>query len=624
MKKFIYPLLVSMIFFGCNTRENVLASKAPYLSVSERRLSEENTSYYIDPYSGNDSNVGTDKNMPWKTFKRVNQLRLTKGNTVEILSAGAFKESLFLVGEGTTESPITVRFTPGVYNFYPEKAFKSKFHISNTNDAADSLKAVAFYFLDSKNIRVIGNGAEILFRGKVIETAINNCENITIEGLRYDYKRPTVSEMTVISAKAHFADIKIHKDSKYTIKDSTLIWVGEGWGHSIQNLWQVFNRTTQQVYRKSFPVQALPFSELEKNLVRIHFDKNPGFVEGLTYQNRNTFRDYAAFFTEKSKNILWKNVTVNFMHGMGFVSQFSENITFDSLKVRPKEGSGRTCAAWADILHFSGCKGAIEIKNCYLSAANDDAINVHGTHLRIVDVLSNQKIKVRFMHSQAYGFDAFFKGDSIEFIRAKTLLPFGDNVISNVVRLNEREFELTLQQNIPDTIQENDVIENSTWTPDVTIQNCTIAYIPTRGVLTTTKGKVRIENNTFLKTYMSSILIADDANSWFESGYVRDLTIKNNKFVECGEPVINIHPENLEIVEGKSVHKNILISDNFFKLKRNLILSAKSTENIILSNNQIETINDFKIEDLVSLKASINVLIHDNKIVVSEEKSSHY
>ncbi len=348
--------------------------------------------------------------------------------------------------------------------------------------------------------------------------------------------------------------------------------------------------------------------------MQIYFDDNPGFMKGWVYQNRNTFRDYAAVFMQRCKNIKWKNTNIYFMHGMGFVSQLCENITYDSFYVGPRKGSGRTCAAWADIFHFSSCKGNIKIKNSYLSSANDDAINVHGTYLRIIDVISKQKIKVRFMHPQTYGFNSFSIGDSIEFIRAKSLIPFSKNVIAKSVLLNDKEIELTLEQVIPDNIQTNDVIENTTWIPDVKICNTKITLIPTRGILVTTRGKVIIEDNEIVKTNMSSILIANDANSWFESGYVENVIIRNNKFIECGEPVIKIHPENSEIITGYSVHKNIQITNNQFELKNKLILSAKSTRNIEFTNNTIKVNQNIKINNMLNFKACSGMDVKGNQV----------
>ena len=620
-------LLITSLFFylflaGCNSKNNTLISKNLYPEASERILSKENTTYYINPVSGNDENLGTKKEAPWKTFYKLNQLILTKGNKVEILSPGTFRESLHVMEKGTKEAPIIIKFAPGKYDFFPENFYKNKFDISNTNDSPDALKRIAINLLNSEHIKINGNDAEVILRGKTIVTSLNNCKNISIEKISFDYKRPTVSELKVLSVNDSYVDVQVHNDSKYKIKDSALIWIGEGWEHKAENLWQEFNPTAQKVKRKSMSIGAMRFSELNKNTVRISFKKNPGFTKGLIYQNRNTFRDYSAVFMQESKNILWENVTMNFMHGMGFVSQFCENITYNKLFVKPKEGSGRSCAAWADILHFSGCKGEIKVLNSYLSAANDDAINVHGTYLRIIDSISKRKVKVRFMHPQTYGFNAFFVGDSIEFIRAKSLLPFSKNVISKVTKLNEKEIELVFKENIPNDIEVNDVIENISWTADITIQHNKIAYIPTRGILITTRGKVIVENNEFLKTQMSGILIAADANSWFESGATKDVTISNNTFIDCGMPVINIHPENSEVVPNKPVHENIQIINNQFNLDKQIVLSAKSTENIKFTNNIIDSDINLNLSDLINTKSCSNVEIRNNKLHSKKVKNT--
>ena len=64
------------------------------------------------------------------------------------------------------------------------------------------------------------------------------------------------------------------------------------------------------------------------------------------------------------------------------------------------------------------------ITDSHFSGSHDDTFNIHGTHLRIVEVNeAEQKIKVRFMHSQSWGFQAFEAGDEIEFINGSTLIP---------------------------------------------------------------------------------------------------------------------------------------------------------------------------------------------------------
>ncbi len=614
-RKWAFAVLVTLlVVFGGFAGVSDTSNKSQYPSLDQRKMSPENITYFIDPIKGDDRNSGTEKSSPWKSFANINRLVLSKGNKVKVLSPGELRTSLFVVGIGTKDAPVKIEFAPGRYDFFPESAVKRKFNISNTNDAPDSLKSTAFYILRSKNLMITGKGAEFIFRGKVMETVIDSSENINIENVCFDYSRPTVSEMKIISVSDNYAIAEIHKDSKYKIEKDRLIWIGEGWNHGAQKLWQVFNPETGDVYRKNFPVKRMSFSEIGSGKIRIDFNRNPGFKSGLVYQNRNTFRDYAAVFTRNSKNIFWKDINVYFMHGMGFVSQFAENITFEKMKVAPRKVSGRTCAAWADILHFSGCRGQIEINNCFLSAANDDAVNVHGTHLRIVDVVSDKKVRVEFMHPQTYGFTPFFKGDSIEFISEKTLLPISENVVIGISKINEKEYELNLKDPMPQYIRNKNVIENITWTPDVHIKGTTVTHIPTRGILITTRSKVVVEKNEFLRTHMSALLIADDANNWYESGYVRNMTIKHNRFIECGSPVINIYPENSLVKKGQYVHKNIRIDDNYFLVKRLPVLSVKSTSNITFTGNVIDGSGKDKVKDILSLKSCGNVKTEDNKL----------
>lgn len=51
----------------------------------------------------------------------------------------------------------------------------------------------------------------------------------------------------------------------------------------------------------------------------------------------------------------------------------------------------------------------------------DDAINVHGTYLKIMERIDNQTVKAAYMHPQAWGFFWGESGDEVQFIRSKTM-----------------------------------------------------------------------------------------------------------------------------------------------------------------------------------------------------------
>lgn len=566
--------------------------------------------YYIDPSTGNDNNNGTSAKSPWRTFNPVNH-RLLAAGTLIMASPGTYRSSLLITGRGTSAAPVRVRFAAGTYHFYPDSAYVTKWHISNTNDVPYDNKSVAIYIRNSSYVSLHSSAANIIIHGKMIETAVDHCDHVTISGLNYDYFRPTVSELLITDVTKNYADMKINHTSAYRIIDSTLWWEGEGWRYQPGWYWQAFDPKTGFVERQSFDLSQVRFVQMGDRTVRAFFSKNAGFKNGIIYQNRDIIRDCAGIFMQYSKDLQIKNVRINYMHGMGIVSQFCTNILMKDLVVKPKDGTDRTCAAWADILHFSGCNGTIEVDHCYLSAANDDAVNVHGTHLKIIDSPDPHRLKVRFMHDQTYGFEAFMPGDSIDLVRAETLLPFDANVVTGAERLSDREIMLTLKHPVKASLHADDVVENTTRTPAVWIHHTTITRIPTRGILATSRRNIRIENNRFLRVNWNAILIADDAESWFESGPVKSVEIRKNEFVECGGAVICVQPENKKY--AGPVHEHIRVNDNRFVLRANTkAFTAINAAHLEFRRNFLGGAISASLSDITTFKNCTNIVINGN------------
>jgi hypothetical protein len=263
------------------------------------------------------------------------------------------------------------------------------------------------------------------------------------------------------------------------------------------------------------------------------------------------------------------------------------------VRVASRPGSGRIVSAIADCFHFSGCRGTILLDSCLTSGSHDDAVNVHGIHLQIVARPAPDILRVRFMHPQTWGFNAFFPGDSIAYVDPQSLLPIGYGIVRKAAMIDRREMELELAAAPPDSIIVGDCLENLTWTPAVEIRHCRFERTNTRGVLVTTRRKVVIEDNVFYHTGMQAILIADDALSWFESGAVRDVLIRRNRFVGGGynsvpdDYVIAVAPENRKVVAGEFVHHDIRIEDNTFDTSDGLLLSAKSVDGLSFLRNRV-------------------------------------
>ncbi|MCX6925976.1 MAG: right-handed parallel beta-helix repeat-containing protein [Verrucomicrobia bacterium] len=610
-----------LLFFGGTIlSQDVMPEGAPtdlYPSAAQRTVSPGHTTYYVDPKAGDDSNSGLQADRAWRSFKQVNRRLFAAGDRISVLAPGAFNESLMPMGAGTIEAPVEINLAPGRYDFYPTNALKLKLHISNDNDDPYTPKAIALCFKETRHFRISGRDTDIYVHGKMIETMFDHAEDVTLRGLSFDYHRPTVSEFTVLAVSAEQAEVQVHRDSLYALENGKLIWVGEGWRSAGLGLSQECDPVDGRVWRRDSPLRGVTrVEELAPFKLRLHFTRNPGLRQGRVLQFRETFRDCAGGFVLRSKDITWRNCAYHFMHGLGIVSQFSENLTFDHVNIAPRRGSGRTCAGWADLLHFSGCRGKIQVNDCEMSGTNDDPINVHGTHLRIVGRPAANQVLVRFMHPQSYGFEAFVPGDEIELVNHLSLRAYATNRVQAAQPKGDKDILLTLERPAPVKIEDNDVVENVTWTPSVEVRNCTISLDSCRGFLLTTRRPILIENNTFVKTTMSAILIADDANSWLESGPVHDVTIRGNRFLGCAEPVIAIAPENHVAHPEEPVHQNIRILENSFTLIGQSAISARSTQNLVIQGNRFST------SDLpIHTNACSGVTITENKLGVQKTQT---
>ena len=519
-----------------------------------------------------------------------------------------------------------------VYDVRQDDSFLlTGYYCSNTakkDENPNGTRYTAIYLKGKKNITIDGNGSTVLVHGKMTPILLDRCENITIKNLIIDYACPTMSEFKVLKSENGVCDIKINDDCLYTIRDNELFWIGENdkngkpyWEdsyHGNKRHIKVFDPETFET--RDFRRADLNFSKievLEKNILRVYF-KNPEncFKAGTTIQTRNIIRDQVGSFFERCKNLEFINLRVKFMHGLGMVSQFCENVSFIDCDLTPAEH--RTVASTADFFQFSGCKGQLEVIGCKAFGAHDDYINVHGTHLRIIKKNKKENsLVVRFMHPESWGFQAFGIGDELEFIKWDTLKPYHSVKVKNFTKLNDTDIKLFIDGELPQIKKGKDVVENVSWTPDLLVQNCSFSQTAGRGILCTTRGKVVIENNTFFKLWGPALLIEDDCNFWFESGYTKEIIFRNNVIDACdfgptfkGAPTIRYTPKVMKKKSREFVHEKLILENNTFKNSYGdtHLIHLEYLENAVIRNNVFD--KAFKIETICT-----GEVINENNII---------
>lgn len=492
--------------------------------------------------------------------------------------------------------PTVIRLATAQYDISRTEATARLFHVSNTTtvqENPDPTKHIGLHFKGLKNVTFDGNGARLVTHGEMTSFLLDECENVTLQNFTLDADDPSLAEATVMEVGDGYAVLRTARDTRYEITpEGQLYWTGHGWRFT-GGIAQVYNPTDNSSLRTASPMDGLlKAAELRPGLLWMQYAGRPNMKVGTTYQMRHSLRTEVCGCISRSKNVTLRNIDFNFLGNFGIVGQFSENLTYDHLRCAPANESDRTGAGFADFVQMSGCKGLVKITDCHFEGAHDDPINVHGTHLKVTEWRGNRQAVVRFMHGQTFGFTPFVKGDDVELVSAHSLLALQALKVTATEQLNDYEWLLTFNRDVNAAAQAEDnvAVENVTWTPTVEIRNNYFARIPTRGILVSTRRPVLIEQNVFFRMPMASILISDDARSWYESGPAHNVTIRHNKFVECSSPVLLLWPEN-DRHDGP-VHKNITVAHNTFSFidpANPVVIKARSVEGLTVKDNHYDT-----------------------------------
>ena len=512
-------------------------------------------------------------------------------------------------------NPVTLSFEKGKYNFHPKGASLREYYISNHDQ--DNPKAVAFALEDFHNLTIDGNGAEFIFHGIMLPVSVVNSSACTLKNFSIDFVNPTILQAQVLQNDHDGTIIQTASWTKSRINaDNKLEAYGEGW--SLVPEWGIAfeEKTKRVVYNTSdIHIEMSGIKYLQDNKYLLPEWHDAKMIPGTVIAMRNFQRPTPGIFISGSKDTSVQNVVVHYAFGMGLLAQMSENILLDHFGVCLKgDADKRYFTTQADATHFSGCKGKIISTHGLYEGMMDDAINVHGTYLKVLSQADSRTIIAKYMHGQTWGFDWGFAGDTVQFVRSGVMEEDdGKYIIAHIEPYDKdethgaKEFKITFDREVKDINLDNAAygIENLTWTPEVYFANNTIRNNRARGSLFSTPRKTIVEHNIFDHTSGAAILLCGDCNGWFETGSCKDVLISDNKFINAltnmfqfTNAVISIYPEipHLE-KQTKYFHGGtkgaITIENNHFITFDAPLLYAKSVDGLIYRNNIVETNHDY-------------------------------
>ena len=477
---------------------------------------------------------------------------------------------------------IRIVLPAGRYDFHAEGAALREYYISNHDQP--NPKAVGLVMEDMHNVTFDGQGAELIFHGRMLPVAVVDCSGCTLRNLSIDFENPHISQVRVVENDAAAGTItyEVAPWVEYEIRDSTFVAKGEGWEHT--PAWGIaFEGDTRRVLYNTgdIGVGTRGVEEIAPRMIRAPW-RNPALVEGTVVAFRSYGRPAPGVFLYRDTDTRLENVTVHYAEGMGLLAQVCDGITLDGFSVALRGGDDpRYFTTQADATHFSGCKGRIVSHGGLYEGMMDDAINVHGTYLKVSGRENDHTLTADYMHPQSYGFVWGHAGDEVQFIASRRMeLLEGTNVITSIEAVDApvdkgvKRFRITFERPLDEAIGrgEDFGIENLEWTPEVLFADNVIRNNRARGALFSTPRRTVVEDNLFDHTSGTAILLCGDCNGWFETGACRDVTIRRNRFVNAltsmyqfTNAVISIYPEVPDLpLQEKYFHSGIVIEENEF------------------------------------------------------------
>lgn len=552
---------------------------------------------------------------------RMRRIRVTDYGAVPDSGAaanGAFARAL----EACGGHDAVIVFPRGRYDFHPDP---------------DSEQTIAMALRGARNIVVDGGGSEFVFHGRMKVFHVEDCENVTLRNFSTDWDRPYISQGEFVSVTPQYVDLRIDRSQyPYVIEQGHIRFTGEGWSAGVVDSYMnIYDKATGTIaYRTRDSHTGNIFNgeaeQVAPDVVRFHgsilereVPVRPGQIITL-YHGTYILTGIELCY---SRDITLEDITLYHTLSNGVYGYRCENITLHRVSTTPRTEKGRVFSTVADASHFTCCRGRILIDGCAHAGQGDDFMNVRGTYSRI------ESFKDRctaLIDGRGWTIGAT---DTLWVVDRETMRRGAELVVR---RINKRNggYEVEFTDTVPAEVTEGMFLENKTWTPELVVRNCRFEKKNrARGMLVTTPRRVVIENNCF-NTAGAAILIEGDLDHWFESGSHTDLTIRNNRFVNCctsgcetgdrwewGEAPITISPSfRPDSPDSPSYHRNITICDNTFECFDAPVLFARSVENLRFERNRLKSTFDYEPflwqRSTLRLDGCRRVTVRDNRVAM--------
>ena len=502
------------------------------------------------------------------------------------------------------------------YHLYVDDAMPEEMYISNHDQ--DQPKRVGIRLKGWSNLTLQGNGAQFICHGRMLPVALTESRRCTLKGFAIDFDNPHITQIEVLrSDTTSGITFRVAPWVRHRINDKGHFEAyGDGWTHVPFGGIAFEKKSRHIVYRTSdIGANLNEVRRIADDIYVAPHWRDTRLVPTTIVALRSYHRPAPGIFLADDEDTDISEVKVHYAEGMGLLAQRCNNIKLSKFGVCLRGADDpRYFTTQADATHFSQCRGVITSVGGLYEGMMDDAINVHGIYLKVMERIDSYTLRLAYGHNQSWGFAWGDVGDKVRFVDAKRMQDVG--VACHIASIKPadrttvlgcKEFVVSFDEQVPEEVVGGGRYgaEDMDWTPEVYFADNIVRNNRARGALFSSPLRTVCERNLFDHTSGSAIVLCGDCNGWFESGAVRDLVIRKNRFANAltclfqfTNAVISIYPEIPDIKSQTACfhggkHDAIVITDNIFETFDHPLLYAKSTHGLRFENNKVVKNNDY-------------------------------
>lgn len=480
---------------------------------------------------------------------------------------------------------------------------------------SDGKRGAHLKFEHLKNLAIHAKGVLLLCHSPSRALQFSHCQNVHLHDLAIDYSMDGLpfTQGTVKELQGNKAVVRLHKGYPR---------LEPGEVKTIRKV-AAYHSGSLLLKEKVKTQYEAEFELLDQDTIAIQ-KISPGVKVGdyVTLVHRQVTPH--GLYIEDGEGMRFQNLTLHAAPMFAILDVGSKASVFKGVKISPgpiPDGGEilRLKSGAQDGIHIKNMKGdtGVLIENCLIDSHSDDGIAITTPYAMLVDVKGNEAV-VAFKNGKNH----FKLGDRVRYTRSKDMAVQGELKVTAMERIRDRDevtrlqglkmdfnlspflrhqalkhpvfWRITLQGG--GRLKAQDFLCLSTGNRGAVIRGNTIRNHRARAMMLKT-GECLIENNTVFHSQMSGVTFSVE-KYWMEGDYGNRITIRGNRFIDCGYAWENRQKASSGIINFVGMgerntyapagqYRNIVIEDNLVHGAFHLPVVITSSDGVRVQGNTV-------------------------------------